>query len=132
MIRLKMKYFDTKGQALVSLLFFMIIAGTITASAVGIVMVNSLSSSKLELSDAAYAVAESGVENAILRLLRDPSYSGEIFTVNGDVANVQVASSSGNMYTITSLGTSNKFSKKLKVDLVYTTTMQVTSWKEIY
>lgn len=120
------------GQALITLLFFIIIAGTITASAVAVVLVNSLSASKLALSDSAYAIAESGIENGIIRLLRDTNYQGETLQIDEGSASVQVASSSGNIYTITSLGTSGGFSRKLKVDLVYTTIMQITSWKEIY
>lgn len=123
---------NSKGQALITLLFFMIIAGTITASAVAVVLVNSLSASKLELSDNAYAIAESGIENGIVRLLRDTNYSGETLQLEGGSADVAVASASGNVYTITSLGTSSGFSRKLEVHLMYTNIMQITSWKEIY
>lgn len=127
-----MKKNNEKGQALITLLFFMIIGGVVTASAVAIVMVNSLSASKMELSDNAYTIAESGAENAIIRLLRDTSYSGETLQIGNGSAVVQVASQSGNIYSITSLGTTSGFSRKIKVDLVYTNTMQVTSWKETY
>lgn len=127
-----MKKNNEKGQALITLLFFMIIGGVVTASAVAVVLVNSLSASKMELSDNAYTIAESGAENAIIRLLRDTSYSGETLQIGNGSAVVQVASQSGNIYSITSLGTTSGFSRKIKVDLVYTNTMQVTSWKETY
>lgn len=127
-----MKNIKEKGQALITLLFFMIIGGVVTASAVAVVLVNSLSASKMELSDNAYAIAESGVENAILRILRDPSYSGETLQIGEGAAEVHVASSSGNIFTITSLGSMSGFSRKIKVDLVYTNTMQINSWKETY
>lgn len=121
-----------RGQALITLLFFMIIAGTITASAVAIVLTNSLSAGKLELSDNAYAIAETGIENGILRFLRDTSYQGETLQVDGGSASIQVASAGGNLYTITSEGKRNEFLRKIQVSLVYTNTMQITSWKEIY
>lgn len=127
-----MKKNNEKGQALITLLFFMIIGGVVTASAVAVVLVNSLAASKLELSDNAYAIAESGAENAIIRLLRDTSYSGETLQIGNGNAVVQVASQSGNIYSITSLGSTSGFSRKIKIDLVYTNTMQITSWKETY
>ncbi len=127
-----MKNVKEKGQALITLLFFMIIGGVVTASAIAVVLVNSLSASKMELSDNAYAIAESGAENAILRILRDPSYSGETLQIGDGAAEVHVASSSGSIFTITSLGSMSGFSRKIKIDLVYTNTMQINSWKETY
>ena len=65
------------GQALVTLLVFMIIAVTITSSAVMIIILNSKGSYRFQDGLVAYQIAESGAENAILRLLRNPDYTGE-------------------------------------------------------
>ncbi len=65
-----------RGQALVILLVFMAIAVTVTTAAVVMMVVGSTAASKYERSQAAYATAESGAENALLRLLRDPNYTG--------------------------------------------------------
>ena len=74
-----------KGQALIILLFFAIIAINVTAAATVIILVNSLSGSKFQQGTVAYEIAQAGAENARLRLLRDPNYTGETLAVgNGN------------------------------------------------
>ena len=75
----------------------------------------------------AYYVAESGAENALMRLLRDPNYSGETMAVGVNNAIVTVV---GNR--ITSNGHVNNLTKKIQVDVSYNDNqMVITSWKEI-
>ena len=93
--------FNQKGQALITLLVFTIVAITITSAAVIIIFTNSIGTSKLEQGTNAYYVAESGAENALLRLLRDPNYSGEILPVDDASVEISVANT-GSTYTITS------------------------------
>jgi len=57
-----------RGQTLVLLLVFMAMAITITTAAVMVTVVNSQMGSKWEQGEAALAVAESGAENALIRL----------------------------------------------------------------
>src|SRR5436190_1663094 len=69
------------GQTLVILILFVIIAILITTASTFTLIVNIRGADKVLQSDVTYDIAESGVENAILKLLRDPSYSGETITV---------------------------------------------------
>ena len=62
---------NERGQALVTLLFFVIISTIITSAAIVIILVNSTSVAKAQAGISAYYAAESGIENAFLRLLRD-------------------------------------------------------------
>ena len=121
-----------KGQALVTLLIFMIVGITVTSAAVVILMTNSLAASKTEQGTTAYYVAESGAENALLRLLRDPSYTGETLPIDGATA-ISSVSVSGNTYTITSNATSGNFKSSIQVKATFASNIfTIYSWKEVF
>jgi len=116
-----------KGQALVSLLMFVVVAMTVISTTITTVISNTRAASMEEQSVDAYYVAESGAENALMRLLRDPNYSGETMAVGVNNAIVTVV---GNR--ITSNGHVNNLTKKIQVDVSYNDNqMVITSWKEI-
>ena len=120
-----------KGQTLVFLLVFMTIAITVTAAAVVLMVVNSQSANRMELGSIAYDVAEGGAENAILRLLRDPSYTGETLTIGTGTATITVTGSGP--YTILSKGVSGNFLRQVEIQVAYSSgIMSITSWREIY
>ena len=120
-----------RGQALITLLFFMAVAITITSAATIVIVVNSLSVTKFEQSMSAYYVAESGAENAMLRLLRNPIYTGETLPVGLGSAFIQVTGSDPK--TITSEGTVGNFKRKIQVVAGYASgILTATSWKEVF
>jgi type II secretory pathway component PulK len=121
-----------RGQALITLLFFMIIAIIITSAAVIIIILNSLSGTKFQEGTLAYQVAESGADNAILRLLRDPNYTGEVLTIGNGTATISV-SASLNTYVATSSGQVGNFVRKVEVTATYVNNLlTVTSEKEVF
>ena len=91
------------GQTLVLLLVFVAITITITSAAVAMMIINSQSGSRFELREITYTVAESGAENALLRLLRDPDYTGETLTIEDGTATITVTGSSVKTITFRSL-----------------------------
>lgn len=60
---------------LLTLIIFLLISITTTAVAVALSSSQSLTSN--ELSEQALISAQTGLDNAVLRLLRDPTYTGE-------------------------------------------------------
>ena len=64
---MKKKY---PGQALITLLFYVLIVVTISSAAVILIIINSRSATSLQQGDIAYYIAESGAENAFLRLFQ--------------------------------------------------------------
>lgn len=119
-----------KGQTLVLLLIYVIVAMIITSTAVAIAVVNSRGTDKVYQGITAYDVAESGVETAMLKLLRDPNYSGETLTVNGGTATITISGTT--IKTITSRGTLGNFTRTVQVTAdASNNTLTVTSWKEI-
>jgi hypothetical protein len=120
------------GQALITLLFFTIIGLTITTAAISMLLVNSINGAKFQQSLQAYQVAESGAENALLRLLRNPNYTGETLTVGNGTATITI--SGGNPYTITSKGQVGNFIRTIEVVASYNSqsVLTATSEKEIF
>lgn len=129
-----------RGQALITLLFFTVIAITIITATVTMLFINNLSASTSEQGTVAYYLAESGAEDAYLRILRNPklTVSNQVLTIatpSGTV-NLSVTNSGTNPpFTIfaTSSGTVGKTVRKIQVKAVYNTngTISVSPWKEI-
>ncbi len=112
-------------------MFFMIITIIITTASVTLIILNSQGASRSEQGASAFQVAESGAENAILRLLRDPSYQGETLTVGEGAATITVTGT--DPLTITSVGRVNTFSRTVRVVVGYTDyIISIQSWNEVY
>jgi hypothetical protein len=119
-----------KGQALVILLFYMIIAITLTTTAIALAISNSVGAMEEEEGNHALEIAESGAENALLRLLRDLSYTGETLPVGNGSAGITVAGS--NPKTVTIVGTEGSFSRTVRVTATFTAgVMTINSWQEL-
>lgn len=102
----------------------------ITAAASAIVSINSLSTTTFQNSAEALSVAESGLEDSLIRLLRNPNFSGETLTVGGGTATITVSGS--NPVIITSKGTAGQYQRTLQATVTFTSgVMTVSSWKEI-
>ena len=120
-----------RGQALITLLFFMIIAMTVTSAAIIMILINSLSGMKLQEGEIAYQVARSGGENAVLRLLRNPNYTGETLAVGGGTAVVTVSGSAP--YVILSEGRNGNFLRRVEITADYVNNLlTVTSQREVF
>lgn len=120
----------TQGQVLVTLLFFMVISISIISAAVVLIVMNATSLSHTEKGLYAHTIAESGAENAILRLLRDPSYSGEILQVGDGSATISVSGTDPKV--IVSSGQSGDHTRSIEVIAGYTNNqLTINSWKEI-
>ncbi len=125
-----------KGQALVTLLFFTIFAITVTTAAVVVVVANSKSGVKFQEGSVAFQVAQSGADNAVIRLLRDPGYTGETdLQVGKGLADISVIGSGiiADPYIIISTGKVGDFVKTIEVTVTYEENeMEVISQKEVF
>ncbi len=102
------------GQVLVMLLVFMAMAITVTTAAVGLSISNSWSNNRLQTSHEALVIAESGAEDALLRLLRNPALSETYDLSDGD-AQATITVSGTSPVTITSVGTVGNFQRTVVV-----------------
>lgn len=118
-----------KGQTLIILLLYMEIAIIITTAAIASVVTNALGTDKVYQGTATVDVAESGAETAILKLIRDPSYTGETLTVNGGTASISVTGT--NPKVVISKGTFGNFTRSIVATVeMSNNTLTVLSWKE--
>ena len=115
------------GQAVISLIFFMTISMAIITAVVVIVLNSATSASNLEQGTMSYYGAESGAENALLRLIRDPNYTGETLSIDQGTVTIQV-----NGGTITSTANIANSIRKIQVQTLYNNNvLTITSWNEI-
>lgn len=121
-----------RGQTLVILLIFILVAITIATTSVAIIITNAQTTSAAAQSMEAYYAAEAGVENAAIQLLRNPDYTGETIQISpSSTATVTVAS--GSSYMVTSTGNSGAFTRVLQANLDYTdNVLSVISWQELF
>ncbi len=118
------------GQTLVLLLIFIVVALTVMATTVSVIITNTQNASITEQSNNAVYIAESGIENATLRLLRDPSYTGETLSIDNGSAQVTVYGS--DPYIVTSIGKSGLYIHTLQATIGYTDNiLTILSWEEV-
>ena len=119
-----------RGQTLAILLVFMAVAITVATTAAMILMGAQKSTSSLEVSSDAYLVAEGGMEDALMRLLRDPNFAGETLTVGDGIATI---SATGQGATLISTGQVGNYRRTIQVTTSFAgNVLSVTSWQEIY
>lgn len=122
---------QSSGQALVVLLMFVTVAMMVSVAATLLSSYALSATTRLEQSQTALDVSESGMENALLRLLRDPFYGGETLTLPSGVATITVTG--GSTKTITSVGTAGNFMHTTVATVLYSNGVySITSWSDSY
>lgn len=117
------------GQALITLLFFMVIGVTVISSAALVMSASTLSASTSELGIMAYYTAESGAENGFLYLLRNPSYSGTLPTLSVGEGQAVVSINSGTVFSTGTFGTAER---KIQIKTSYVNgTINMLFWGEV-
>ncbi|MCX7997277.1 MAG: hypothetical protein N2691_06030 [Patescibacteria group bacterium] len=120
------------GMIVITVVVFMMVAILITTAATLTTVVNTRNTTLYEYGTRAYAMAESGAENALLTLLRNPGYTGETLTLDGGTVTVSVTRAGSNR-TITSTSNLDTFTRSVQVEVTYiNNVMTITSWREVY
>lgn len=120
------------AQTLITLLVFAATSLLVIGAVVMMIIINSSAASKFEQGAAALLVTESGAENAILRLLRDPSYGGETLSVGDGTVTVTVTPGPGEQKIISADGQLGDFKRKIQVIADYAgNVLTILSWKEV-
>lgn len=121
-----------KGQALLTIIFLMVIGMTVIVAASSIFGTGVLSTSTAEQGEIAYYNAESGAEDGILHLLRNPLLSGTVPSISQDTVSITNTIQTNNTATITSVGIYANAVRKIQVQLSNSSgKLTVTSWREI-
>lgn len=126
---MKTRISTQKGQTLVLLLIYMVMAIVITTAAVAISISNSRATGKVYQGSNAFNIAEAGIETAMIKLLRDPSYTGETLTVENGTVTITITGT--NPKTIRSEGEINNFIRIVEATVdTSDNVLTVLSWKE--
>jgi len=126
-----MKKLGQKGTVLVTLLVFVSMAVVVIAAVTAVTIINTQSTAVLADGNYMYHIAEAGMENALVRVIRDPNnYTGETLTIDGNTVTISVTGATTK--TIISQANSGKYIRKIQV----TATAQdnlvtVLTWEEI-
>src|ERR1035438_6680803 len=102
---------NESGQTIIALLIFMLVAKTVTLAAIAIAITNIHSNNSFTSGELALQNAQSGVENALILLERNPSYSGGSMTLDNGTATITV-SGSGTL-NIVSVGAIGNFRRTI-------------------
>lgn len=130
-----MKFFtpdfhSRSGQALTTLIIVMFIGLSVMAATIAVVDTNSLLVSQMYESETALITAESGLEDAIIKLLRNPAYAGGTLTLPDGIATITLAP--GPPIVVTARGVVGSHIRTIQARIVFQNgIMTVTSWKEI-
>jgi hypothetical protein len=112
---------NERGQAFITLIIIAALGIIIATTAAIIIVINSQSGMELQQGIVAYDIAESGAENALLHLLRNPEYTGEAnLAVGQGTVNISVENVSG-IYTITSQGILGNYKRTVQIMAHYDT-----------
>lgn len=118
------------GHILVVVLLVMLIGiFTITMAASMIITTSQAHGSRMQ-SNSLRTAAESGVENAILNVLRDPAYTGETINIDGVDVGIVVQPGSPTTITATATGEQQKHVYRVTVDRI-NGMLSITSWTQI-
>lgn len=118
------------GQTLVILLIFVTVAMMVAFTAATLTAYTLRSSSDAESSLLAQNASVSGMENALLRLLRDTSYSGETLTLAAGTATITVTGTGTK--TVTSTGEYGQFQWRIQATVVESSDgiLTINSWTD--
>ena len=116
---------------MITVLYVMVVGLLITTGAAYALISNTQQATSYELGTLAYAAAENGIENAILRFVRNPAYTGETFTIGtNQYATVTVSTASGIL--VTSVGSYGATDRRVEATMHYNGgILVIDSWKEV-
>ncbi len=125
-----MKLKKNSGSALLAVIVVSAIATVIFTSASTSLLGQLIQSNTSTNTTKAYLLAESGIEDAILNLLRNQTYLGSTLTLNGSDITISVTGT--NPKTVTSTVQFNNTKRTIEVILLSTeNNLQISSWREI-
>jgi len=128
---MKKKQHYLTGQAMIMVLFITIIGISIITGAMYAVYNAIGLSSQSELGLLARSAAETGIENALIRFIRDPSYTGETMQLDSNrIVTITVVGTTKT--TITAVGTIGFTSQRVQAVVYYNNgVFTIESWNDV-
>ena len=121
---------NKSGQILTSVIVFMAFGLSVIVLSSILTIINIQITAKNSVSTQALGYAEAGAEDAVLRLIREPTYSGGTTSLESASVTVTVSGDAVNK-TITSTATYNGFTKEIVATVsLANNKLTLVSWKQ--
>lgn len=122
---------NSNGQILTSVIVFVAFGLSVIAMSAVLTIINIQNSANNAQSLQALVYAETGTEEAVINLIRNPSYAGGTFTM-GSTSVVVTVSGGISDKTILSTANYNGFTKKIESHVnLSNNTVVITSWRQV-
>jgi len=122
---------NKSGQVAIMLILIIVVLSTITTTAVALAFSTSRDTTILTLGERSLMVAESGAENAVLRLIRDHGYTGDLSLSIGP-GNATIVVTGSAPYTILSTGRVGDIVRTVQVQAnIIAGKLTIVSWQEL-
>lgn len=123
---------NKSGQVAIMLVLIIMVLSIITTAAVALAISTTKDTTTLSLGERALMVAESGAENTILQLIRDPNYNGEAAPLSIGPGSATIELSGTSPITIMSTGVVGDMVRKIEVQVnIVGGQLTVLTWREI-
>lgn len=122
-----------KGQALIGVLAVIAISTVLVSSLMTNSLISANSSLKLRQSNQMINNTDSYMQNAIIRLIRDPNYIGETLTLDNGRVIIEVTGNNPKSILVKSINTQNDILSRLtlQVNIDNYGVITVSGWKEL-
>lgn len=129
-----MKSKQDKGSVLLTLIIFMLIATIVISASVVLLITNSNATADIEQGQLALQAAESGVEDAVIQLLRNPDYNGSFtYSMPGGSSFTYTVTGALPTKSIVSTGSFHRFERKINVTTTYNVgKIDIVTWQETF
>jgi len=127
---------ETQQQALalITVLIFGALAMIVIIFGITLMVIQTDSGRQFFAAQKALTLAESGMENALIRLLRNPNYSGEILTLPTGTATIVVSNSGTNKIVTVTADTGELLNSSRTIEVIVVEEegrSAVESWREL-
>jgi len=128
-----MKYINNKGYILIFIISLLAIALAVIATAVSLGFLNIFYYASLDASHKAFYGAESGLQEGLLELSLDRSYTDSAITVGEVDIKISVSESEPDTYVIASKASYNQSGRNLELEVEdIGGSLVVREWREVY
>ncbi len=123
---------NNSGIALISVIIVCTVAMIVIVAGLTLSTTTSQSNTRFIHGGRALLLAETGAENALLRLLRDPNYQGEVLNLPDGTAKIEVTQANGVQHVLIT-GSTEFSSRQIDIKISYDHgMMKIDSWRESF
>lgn len=126
------KILNQSGQAMITILVCIAFLAIIVFFTVASTIVNTRAASKAAIAEETFHLAEGSIENATLKLVRDPSYTGESYTQGNALITITITGAPTSSRAIYVKTVNGNNTRNFQADGAFANNkFMISSWKEV-